>query len=199
MSLMSREFEDETRYRGSQNAVATTFLVSFEQIRSPDPVAVELLSFISCIETKAIPRSFLPSSQSEEEMDFAIGTLSAYAFLVRRGDDEVYDMHRLVHLATRVWIRRQKRTEDVVARTAHHLLAGIMEIQSKHANYHEPQAYLPHAIRVLDSSFLPPCLQRYFLAYAVGEYLLHVARFNESIQYLEDAFTLSTGQGTTQI
>jgi hypothetical protein len=63
VGVMGREFYDSIRYPGSQNAVATTWLVSFDQIRRTDKTAAELLSFISQIEPKAIPRSiyaFLP-------------------------------------------------------------------------------------------------------------------------------------------
>ncbi|RYP36178.1 hypothetical protein DL767_003510 [Monosporascus sp. MG133] len=74
-SLMSREFYDNTRYKESQNAVATTWLVSFNQIRKSDSAAANLLSFISRIEPKAIPRSILPSLGSEEQMVHAVGTL----------------------------------------------------------------------------------------------------------------------------
>lgn len=59
--VMSRELHDNTRYRGSANAVATTWVVSFSQIRKHYAVAAELLEFISCVEWKAIPRSLLPS------------------------------------------------------------------------------------------------------------------------------------------
>ena len=73
VSLMSREFHDNTRYRESKNAVASTWLVSFDQIRRFDSHAAELLSFISCIEWKAIPQSILPEPPVEEEMEHAIG------------------------------------------------------------------------------------------------------------------------------
>jgi hypothetical protein len=110
--LMSRQFRDNTRYKDSQNAVATTWLVSFEQIRKSDNVAAELLSFISRIEPKAIPQSILPSLGSEEQMVHAIGTLRGYALVVRRGDEQMFDMHSLVHLATRIWIQREGRDTD---------------------------------------------------------------------------------------
>ncbi|KAI1676159.1 hypothetical protein KJE20_14262 [Pyrenophora tritici-repentis] len=117
VGLMSEEFRDNTRYRGSANAVATTWLVSFRQIRERSAAAAELLEFMSCIEWKAIPRSLLPRAGLEEEMEVAIGMLSRYSFLTRREDDEDnedkdeddeeeqeewYDMHRLVHLAARI-------------------------------------------------------------------------------------------------
>lgn len=58
VSLMNREFHDHTRYRGSQNAVATTWLVSFNQIRRSDPNAAELLAFMSFIEPRPYPNRF---------------------------------------------------------------------------------------------------------------------------------------------
>ena len=47
IQLLSREFHDNNRYRGTENAVATTWLVSFEQIRKSDTAAADLLMFIS--------------------------------------------------------------------------------------------------------------------------------------------------------
>jgi hypothetical protein len=55
VALMSREFRDDTRYEGSGNAVATTWLVSFNQLRQTETAAAELLSFISCIR-HGVPR-----------------------------------------------------------------------------------------------------------------------------------------------
>ncbi|KAL8376638.1 hypothetical protein RB595_007648 [Gaeumannomyces hyphopodioides] len=66
-SLMSREFHDKTRHKGSRNAVATTWLVSFDQIRKSNRAAADLLSFLSCIEPKAIPQSILPRLEVEEQ------------------------------------------------------------------------------------------------------------------------------------
>ncbi|OOQ82657.1 putative nb-arc domain-containing protein [Penicillium brasilianum] len=72
MRLASRNFHDSTRYPKMPNAVTTTWLISFNQIRGSDPSAFDLLEFMSFLEPKAIPRSILPTLDSEEEMDFAI-------------------------------------------------------------------------------------------------------------------------------
>jgi hypothetical protein len=146
-SLMSREFQDSSRYKGSQNAVATTWLVSFEQICKSDSAAADLLSFMSCIEPKAIPRSILPGLGVEEQMFHAIGTLCAYAFLVRRGESETFDMHSLVHLATRIWIQKQ----GLVAQTTDEAIRHLAETfpSDDYANRTLWRAYLPHALRVL--------------------------------------------------
>ncbi|KAB5557932.1 hypothetical protein GE09DRAFT_93575 [Coniochaeta sp. 2T2.1] len=184
-SLMSREFRDKTRYSGSQNAVATTWLVSFEQIQETDAVAADLLSFISCIEPKAIPRSLLPNAQTEQEKESAIGTLSAYAFLVRRDDDDVYDMHRLVQLATRIWIREQERTQETAVRAMQHVYS-IFPSWRDHFERPVWQAYFPHAFRLLDDCHIFPCQERSDLVASVGSCLLRDRRFKEAMRYFKE-------------
>jgi hypothetical protein len=120
VSLMSREFQDNTRDRGSRNAVATTWIVSFEQIRRADPSAANLMSFIACIEPKAIPRSLLPKSNTEEETEHAIGTLLAYSLLANREHAVIYDMHSLVHLAIRIWIGREADLKEIMMKALRH-------------------------------------------------------------------------------
>ena len=59
-------------------------------------VTADLLSFMSCIEPKAIPRSILPDVGPEGQMVHASGMLCAYALVARRGN-ETHDIHRPVH------------------------------------------------------------------------------------------------------
>ncbi|XXG98067.1 hypothetical protein Hte_004385 [Hypoxylon texense] len=117
VQLMSREFCDGNECPDSQNAVAATWLVSFNQIHKSDSAAAELLSFISYIEPKAIPQSLLPNRWLNEKIEAAIATLLNYAFLVRRDEENMFDMHQLVHAATSIWFRRlqmAKQTEITV-------------------------------------------------------------------------------------
>ncbi|KAH8886214.1 TPR-like protein [Thozetella sp. PMI_491] len=182
VSLMSREFQDSTRYRGSQNAVATTWLVSFDQIQKTNNNAADLLSFISCIEPKAIPRSLLLILPVEEEMEQTIGTLLDYAFLVSREND-VYDMHSLVHLATRVWIQRKGRTDETAIKALENINMRLPpEIPQNKQLW---SAYLPHALRLLDGSKEHKIRARFDLLSQVGRYLHEDRRFKDSIKYFE--------------
>jgi hypothetical protein len=81
-----------------------------------------MLSFISRIEPKAIPRSIL-QMETEEETEHAIGTLCGYAFLVSRDDRKMFDMHRLVHMATRIWTEKHGLTKQVRTSLDPHTLA----------------------------------------------------------------------------
>ncbi|KAI0466857.1 hypothetical protein F4859DRAFT_518693 [Xylaria cf. heliscus] len=186
VSLMSREFHDNTRYQGSQNAVATTWLVSFDQIRRSDTNAAELLSFISCIEPKAIPQSILPRPLIEEEMEHAIGVLCGYAFLVRRGDNDTFDMHRLVHIATRVWTQKQNTIQETQTRAIQHIASIFPYTGKEHRS--KWREYLPHAQYALRASREYRGGERFELFYRVGRCLFEDRRFKEAIVALEETF-----------
>ncbi|KAH8745706.1 kinase subdomain-containing protein, partial [Hyaloscypha sp. PMI_1271] len=108
IDLLSEEFEDNGRYYSVKNPVAMTWLISFEQIRHRDPLAANYLSFMCCINPKDIPQSLLPAGPSQKNETDALGTLDAYSFVIRRSADSALDIHRLVHLATRNWLRNKE-------------------------------------------------------------------------------------------
>jgi tetratricopeptide (TPR) repeat protein len=193
ISLMSKEFRDQTRYKGSANAVASTWVVSFSQLRERDMVAADLLVFMSCIEWKAIPRSLLPKAQSQERIEEAIGTLCGYSFVSRRegdkadevnGEEEWYDLHRLVHLATRVWVNRHGSPADVNQEA----LAHVVEVfpTDDFANQAVWRAYMPHALRLLDIEISIDIHRRTELSYWVGRCLRFDGRIPEALRWLEE-------------
>ncbi|KAK4035148.1 hypothetical protein C8A01DRAFT_18138 [Parachaetomium inaequale] len=184
-SLMSREFYDGTRYRGSQNAVAATWLVSFDQIRKSDGAAADLLAFLSCIEPKEIPQSILPRFELEEQMVHAVGTLCGYAFLTRRRDSRVFDMHSLVHLATRIWVQREGLTATTDEKATRHLAAVFPS--DDYTNRNVWREYLPHAFRVLQHSKELDIEERSNLLFWVGRCLGMDGRNKEATRDLEEA------------
>jgi tetratricopeptide (TPR) repeat protein len=181
--LLGRQFQDSTRYRGSRNAVATTWLISFQQIHKKDEAAANILSFISCIEPKAISLSLLPDLASEEELVHAIGTLCGYAFLVER-DDASYDMHSLVHLATQVWVREQGFPKQTIERAVHHLVAIFPS--DTYTNRELWQSFLPHSLRALRESEGQDTQERSELHFKVARCLEADGRFREAVICYEE-------------
>ncbi|KAF4342261.1 kinesin light chain [Fusarium beomiforme] len=180
--VFEREFKDSTRYRGSQNAVGTTWIVSFSQIQKSDQHAVDLLSFISCIEPKAIPQSMLPDAEADE-MEWAIGTLCSYSFLARREESNVFDMHSLVHTATRVWLNKQHRERQVSNNAIRHLAARFPTKDDAH--YDLRREYLPHAMRLLNWNHENKTAETYRLFGKVGNSFHADRRFKEAIRCFE--------------
>ncbi|RTE82224.1 hypothetical protein BHE90_003211 [Fusarium euwallaceae] len=176
-SLLSREFPDRTRYSGSKNAVATTWLVSFDQILANDPMAANILRFISRIEPKDIPLSILPRGESEEELTYSVGTLCAYTFLVPREDQEVYDMHSLVHLATRIWVQKSGLASEITMNAYKHL-AAMLHAEGEQQPYW--RQYISHALKILRSEDRIETRESFVLSLEVCSYLLMDGRMREA-------------------
>jgi tetratricopeptide (TPR) repeat protein len=151
IDILSEEFEDEGRYEDIKNPVATTWLVSFEQIRTRDPLAVEYLCFMACVEAKDIPQSLLPPAQSAKKAVDAIGTLTAYSFVSKHKTDQMLDLHRLVHLATRNWLRVEGFLGEWEAKAIRRLEEVFPD--DDHTNRSVWRMYLPHAQYALESDF----------------------------------------------
>lgn len=121
MTLLGEEFEDQGRYRDAKNPVATTWYISFRQIQKENKLAADYLSFMACIANTDIPASLLLPSGSRVAQTKAIGTLKAYAFVTERQGQggrpaaetekpaKAFDVHPLVNLAMRGWLRAHDR------------------------------------------------------------------------------------------
>ncbi|KAJ5721763.1 uncharacterized protein N7483_009697 [Penicillium malachiteum] len=183
--LAKRDFHDSTRYRKKPNAVATTWLISFNQIRDSDPLAADLLEFMSYLQPKAIPRSLLPVD-SEEDMDFAIGTLCNYGFLTRRDKEGMFDMHSLVQLSTRVWIAEAQKTQQIVTAVTQQIKECFPSEEYK--NREIWRMYLPHACEILKKNESKDLRARYMLLSKIGKCIRADGRATEAITFFEDAY-----------
>jgi hypothetical protein len=183
-NLASRSFHDNTRYPKSSNAVATTWFISFDQIKKIDPLAAELLGFLSYIEPKAIPRSVLPPLTSEEEMEFAIGTLCGYAFLTKRDDRRIFDMHGLVQLSTRLWLKEQGQEHQAIE-SAIRRMEGCFP-SDDYTNREIWRAYLPHALQVIRLDEDKDISERYLLLSKVAYCISADGRAKDAISYFEE-------------
>ena len=110
--LLSKDFGDPSRYPNAKNPVATTWLISFDHIRKHHPLAAMFLSSMAYFYEKNIPRSLLPAATSEMDIINAIAVLTGYSFIRRQTGstnitdiEEIYDLHRLVQLAARNWLK----------------------------------------------------------------------------------------------
>ena len=184
ISLLSQEFYDRTRYQNSKNAVAKTWLLSFDQIRNRDSVAADLLSFMSCIEWKAIPRSILPSIQPEQRMVRALGTLCGYSLVVKRGDEDKYEIRRLVHLATRIWIENYGTSVETVKKAVLHI-SNIFPY-SLYENRALRRDYLTHALQLLRNELSKEIDERYTLCLKIGQSYQEEGRIREAVEWYED-------------
>jgi len=187
IELLSEEFDDDWRYQSVKNPLATTWLISFEQIRNRDPLAAEYLSFMACVDRKDIPQSLLPVGPSRRKETEAIGTLRAYSFLINRGEAMVFDLHRLVHLATRNWLQK----EGTLSRWSQVVINRLDDLfpRDEHQNRAQWRILLPHAACALRLNVAAQDNSRRLdLAWKYANSLLSDGRYGEAEASFEKVF-----------
>ncbi|KAG7408387.1 Regulatory protein AfsR [Fusarium oxysporum f. sp. rapae] len=193
IELLSAEFQDGTRYEQSQDPVATTWFISFNQIRKADELASRILMFLACVEPKAVPQSMLPQGESQQQLTRAIGTLCGYGFLNRRGSSEIFDMHSLVHLAIRSWVA-ENDSEKEQSQVA---IARLNEVfpTDDWENRDLWRQYLPHVIKLLSTSKDDWSEESRELGYWAGRCLLVDGRVEEAVLRLPRSTRSSSDLG----
>ncbi|PGH16299.1 hypothetical protein AJ79_01838 [Helicocarpus griseus UAMH5409] len=179
VELLSQDFEDEWRYADINNPVAATWLVSFQHIQKLNSLATDYLSFMSCIDPRDIPLSLLPPTDSPIKQRNALGLLKAYSFVTGQSNDQSVSLHRLVHLATRNWLRNNGSLEKWLVDTGKRL-EDIFPFAS-YENRMLWREYLPHAQFLLQSKeFHKHTRWRQELSHKVGKCLYRDSRFTEA-------------------
>ncbi|KAJ5917206.1 hypothetical protein N7466_010760 [Penicillium verhagenii] len=151
LDVLSEDFEDEGRYRSIRNPVATTWLTSFVQLQRDYPLASQYLAYMACINAKDIPISTLFSTTQLEKQK-AIGVLVSYSFVRIRNPDSRLDLHRLVHLATRNWLRSLNSLRAWQIFTIRQMTLSF----PPEDQLSERRALIPHALHILDSTIDEP-------------------------------------------
>ncbi|KAH7217226.1 hypothetical protein BKA60DRAFT_609147 [Fusarium oxysporum] len=153
------------------------------KIQKLDPLAVDLLSFISYIEPRAIPQFILPVAPPAD-LGSAIGTLCSYSFLVRREEADTFDMHSLVHTATRDWLHKEECGRQSFQDAISHLAARF-PIKGDF-NYTFRSDYVPHAMRLLSRNGQERGDDTYTLLEKLAWSFTRDRRFKESSECAEE-------------
>jgi nucleoside phosphorylase/tetratricopeptide (TPR) repeat protein len=177
VELLSEDFRDPGRYKDIRNPVITTWLISFNQIQHQNQVAAEYLSFMACISPRNIPQSLLPSHSTKKQTLDALGLLNAYSFTNNQATD--ISMHRLVHIATRNWLKKKELFSYWIQKVA-------CQIQEVFPDYHHTKRklwrkYLPHALALIrEDDFIKKEKRHTGLIQKIADCLTSDGRFHEA-------------------
>ena len=119
-----------------------------------------------------------------KKMIDALGVIKAYFFLWKRNDSDVlnplHDMHRLVRLATRSWLKSQDLlvnwTENAIKR-----LAGLFPTPH-YKNKYQWVLYMSHAQILCDSNLGMDLIERYVLLEKMGSWLVIGGKYEEAVR-----------------
>ncbi|KAL4870668.1 hypothetical protein BDV12DRAFT_195147 [Aspergillus spectabilis] len=148
MDLLCEPFETPGRDTGVPNAVATTFIVSINQIKERDPKAIEVLNLIAFLDRNDVPQSLIQHCIKRPlDLTKALGILKAFSLIVPTGGKGNFSFHRLVQLVLRKWLILQSKYEE----RAIHAMELLDEVypNATFENWGTCAAYLPHAQSVL--------------------------------------------------
>ena len=178
MELLSQDFEELGRDSEAKNPIATTWAISFDQIRRSDMNAINILSYMVCLDRRAIPKALLPASESSVERAKSLGLLKAYSLIKANDEEDLFDIHRLVYLATRNWLRSEKKF-DLWAQRALNLVSREFPLMS----YAKPKLcdlYISHANAILEYDQLSRVndSSRSYLARKVSRYFWLRGNYN---------------------
>ncbi|KAE8397202.1 purine and uridine phosphorylase [Aspergillus pseudonomiae] len=181
IELLSEDFGDERRYKDTQNPVALTWFISFQQIQRSNELAADYLSFMACISPRGIPQSLLPQPISTKRRIDAIGLLKAFSFISEDGGDHFLNIHRLVHFATRNWMRKSQQFSRHILKAADRLSEAFPN--NDHANRKLWREYLPHAFSLLAEADFQKEQERYIkLIVNIGNCLYSDGRWKEAAE-----------------
>ncbi|PHH50556.1 Nephrocystin-3 [Ceratocystis fimbriata CBS 114723] len=148
IELLEHFHLDDVHLDKSQGAVATTWVIAFQQIQKASPDAVNLLRFIAKVDSKAIPQHMLPGSDKEKATVDAIGMLLRYGFIRKQKTGDLFDMHSLVHLMTQLWSKGLEDEEEHSLTVLDHM-TSIFPSDGLENRFLWGQ-YLSHALRVAE-------------------------------------------------
>jgi tetratricopeptide (TPR) repeat protein len=111
---------------------------------------------MACIDRVNIPQSLFPPERSLVQQVKALGTLTGYAFITERqqtvqevGGERLFDMHRLVHMASVRWLRGHGEWATW-AYTALHRLGQLVP----YGGHEEREVWTPYLLHAMHTAGL---------------------------------------------
>jgi tetratricopeptide (TPR) repeat protein len=156
--LNSKDARDIRRDAGGSDAVITTWQLSFEQIRKTRSQAADLLSLMSMFDRQGIPEHVLYDGKTRLQFTEAVGPLLRFSLVRAQAreqsamqmQEQLFEMHSLVQLATREWVKRHGQVR-LWQRAALRIMVAAFP-DGQHGTWATCQTLLPHSNKLLGYS-----------------------------------------------
>lgn len=159
VQLFREYFHDPTTDTATENTIARTWQISFEQIKRQDPIAAEYLCFMACLNRTSIPLSLLPTDDENGLEREALETLHGYGFVSERQynsdlteGERLLDIHPLIQKAARWWLKEHGSWTAWTAKAYRKLKKDIC--LGEHGERHRWITSLPYT-----ANYSCPCIE----------------------------------------
>lgn len=180
--LLNEEMIDQRRDVESASSVLNTLKLSFDQIAKRKPLAAEMLSLMAFLDRNGIPKRLL-KRENAKTVDFvsALGTLQSFSLIKADPRRESFEMHRLVQLSMRSWLRESpgKWQAQVLELLSKRFPSGVFD------TWKECEELLPHAQAALSYETLSEAhlLDRANLLAKLSRYHFEASHYKTAEEY----------------
>ena len=155
-----------------------------------EPVSLRLFIIHVVYRSPGYPRSLLPPDNSQVKQQDALGLLKANSFITEQANSRIVSLHRLVHLATRNWLRNKwvfEAFEQWMVKSGRQL-RDIFPSDAPE-NRILWREYLPHALFILQSNeFQSDTQDREDLVQKVARCLYRDGRYYQAEALFKEVF-----------
>jgi tetratricopeptide (TPR) repeat protein len=149
---------DGTNSAEAQSAVATTWIMSFKQIRQRHPRAADILSLMAFLDRQCVPVDLIKTQdETLPSLDFerACGVLKAFSLIdekqltIHGESHRIFNMQRLVQRVTRQWLESHDKSSQQWEENALIAVSKVFPPEERE-DWKRFEIYLPHVQVVLE-------------------------------------------------
>ena len=202
-TLLNSNHADLRRDGEVPNAVITSWQLSFDHIRTAYPKAADLLSLMSIFDRQAIPQFLVQGGYDDLAFCEIMGPLLNFSLVRTEATGQIFELHRLVRIATRHWLERDSSSQHWVDCAIDKMGEIFPRIRDQADNWGACERLLSHVEEVLGNE---PGSEQSRLTYAdlltrsshyliesKGDYLLAEERSKRALEIQRNS--LAAGDG----
>ena len=162
-TLLNSNHADLRRDGEVPNAVITSWQLSFDHIRTAYPKAADLLSLMSIFDRQAIPQFLVQGGYDDLAFCEIMGPLLNFSLVRTEATGQIFELHRLVRIATRHWLERDSSSQHWVDCAIDKMAEIFPRIEDQTENWDACERLLSHVEEVLGNE---PGSEQHRLTYA---------------------------------
>ena len=148
-TLLNSNHADLRRDGEVPNAVITSWQLSFDHIRETYPKAGDLLSLMSFFNRQAIPQFLVQGGYDDLAFCEVISPLLNFSLVRADNTGQMFELHRLVQIATRHWIERDGSTQKWIDCAIDRMAEKFPQFSYQRHNWAACETLISHVEEVL--------------------------------------------------
>ncbi|KAH8698463.1 hypothetical protein BGW36DRAFT_448418 [Talaromyces proteolyticus] len=146
--LLKYDDAKDLRRDGSiRHPVINTWQISFDQIHRVFPAAADLLALMSMFDRQGIPEDLINQGKNRLTFEDTVAPLVSFSLIRTEIGGQSFEMHRLIQLSIREWLRQQDRF-NIWAKHARQVMEAVFP-SGDYKTWTTCQMLLPHLKEVM--------------------------------------------------